>query len=104
MNTRLHLITLAIVFAFLAPVKTNLRAQVLADPDGIEIPDGTRKAIKPANRVPLRSGGFVPLVCSAPVVNVSATAGGQEESFVVVNPLNPMNLVAMSNTNANSIH
>ena len=46
---------------------------------------------------------FVPLTCLEPVVNVSATTGNQAESFMNVNPTNPNNLVATSNTNAASI-
>ena len=72
-------------------------------PEGIEVPDGTRKCIKPENRVPVPADPFVPLACTAPVVNVSATAGNQSESFVVVNPTNTNNLVAFSNTTSNSI-
>ena len=67
------------------------------------MPDGTRKCIKPENRVPVFADLFVPLACSAPVVNVSATAGNQSESFVVVNPTNTNNLVAFANTTSNSI-
>ena len=55
------------------------------------------------DRVPLRPDGFVPLACMVPVVNVSATTGNQAESFVNVNPTNPNNLVATSNTTSNSI-
>src|SRR5436190_383659 len=104
MNTRLRLTALAAVFAFLAPANSALHARMLA-PMGIEVPDGTRKCIwrKPGNRVPVPTDLFVPLACSAPVVNVSATAGNQEESFVVVNPTNTSNLVAISNTTTNSI-
>src|SRR5881394_4042551 len=104
MNTRLRLTALAAVFAFLAPANSALHARMLA-PMGIEVPDGTRKCIwrKPDNRVPVPTDLFVPLACSAPVVNVSATAGNQEESFVVVNPTNTSNLVAISNTTTNSI-
>ena len=47
MNTRLHLTVLAIVFAFLTPTTSILHAQVLAATDGIDVPDGTRKCIKP---------------------------------------------------------
>ena len=102
MNTRLRLTALAAVFAFLTPTTSALHARVLG-PEGIEVPDGTRKCIKPENRVPVPADLFVPLACSAPVVNVSATAGNQAESFVVVNPTNTNNLVAFSNTTANSI-
>ena len=45
----------------------------------------------------------MPLTCLEPVVNVSATTGNQAESFINVNPTNPNNLVATSNTNSNSI-
>ena len=45
-----------------------------------------------------------PLACTASVVNVSATSGNQDESFVVVDPTNTNNIVAFSNMSANSIH
>ena len=95
MNTRLRLTVLAAVFAFLRPHTRPARAS--AGTRGIEVPDGTRKCIKPENRVPVPADPFVPLACLAPVVNVSATAGNQSESFVVVNPTNTNNLVAFSN-------
>ena len=102
MNTRLRLTALAAVFAFLTTTTSALHARVLA-PEGIEVPDGTRKCIKPNDRVPVPTDLFVPLACTAPVVNVSATAGNQDESFVVVNPTNTNNLVAFANTTSNSI-
>src|SRR5436190_7332345 len=102
MNTRLRLMALAAVFAFLTPITSTLYARMLA-PMGIEVPDGTRKCIKPEDRAPVPADLFVPLACSAPVVNVSVTAGNQAESFVVVNPTNTNNLVAISNTTSNSI-
>src|SRR4051794_1280875 len=46
---------------------------------------------------------YQPLVCSAPVVNVSASSVNEDESFVVVNPTNTQNIVAFSNLSANSI-
>ena len=97
MNTRLHLIMLATVFAFLTPTTSILHAQVSAATEGIDVPDGTRKCIKPKERAPIPTGLFTPLTCLEPVVNVSATAGNQAESFVNVNPTNPNNLVATSN-------
>jgi Dockerin type I domain len=103
MNTRLRLTALAAVFAFLTPPTFTLHARVLG-PEAIEVPDGTRKCIKPKDRAPKPTDLlFAPLTCLEPVVNVSATAGNQAESFVVVNPTNTNNLVAISNTNANSI-
>src|SRR6266576_6005658 len=102
MNTRLCLTILA-VFAFLTPAASMLHAQVLAATEGINVPDGTRKCIKPKDRVPKPPDLFAPLSCLESVVNVSATTGNQAESFVNVNPTNPNNLVATSNTNANSI-
>src|SRR6266487_572133 len=103
MNTHLRLIALAAVFAFLTPATFTLHAQVLAPTGGIDVPDGTRKCIKPKNRAPLLTDLLVPFVCTEPVVNVSATPGNQAESFVLVNPTNTNNLVAFSNTNSNSI-
>ena len=102
MNTRLRLTALAAVFALLTPITSALHARELG-PESIEVPDGTRKCIKWESRVPVPADLFVPLACTAPVVNVSATAGNQDESFVVVNPTNTNNLVAFSNTTSNSI-
>ena len=68
------------------------------------MPDGTRKCIFPQERAPRPTDLLlVPLTCLEPVVNVSATTGNQAESFINVNPTNPNNLVATSNTNAASI-
>src|SRR6266478_8532773 len=103
MNTRLHLTVLAAVFAFLTPATSTLHAQVLAATEGIDVPDGTRKCIKPKERAPRPTDLFTPLTCLEAVVNVSATAGNQAESFVNVNPTNTNNIVATSNTNAPSI-
>src|SRR5438552_2809426 len=103
MNTRLHLTMLAAVFAFLTPATSTLHAQVLAATEGIDVPDGTRKCIKPKDRALVPSNLFIPLTCVEAVVNVSATVGNQAESFVVVNPTNTNNLVAFSNTTSNSI-
>src|SRR6266478_8883619 len=97
MNTRLHLTVLAAVFAFLTPATSTLHAQVLAATEGIDVPDGTRKCIKPKERAPRPTDLFTPLACLEPVVNVSATAGNQAESFVNVNPTNTNNIVATSN-------
>ena len=97
MNTRLRLTVLAAVFAFLTPATSTLHGQVLAPTGGIDVPDGTRKCIKPQERAPKPTDLLVPLVCVEPVVNVSATAGNQAESFVNVNPTNTNNLVATSN-------
>ena len=52
MNTRLRLTMLAAVFAFLTPATSILHAQVLAATEGIDVPDGTRKCIKPKDRAP----------------------------------------------------
>ena len=97
MNTRLHLTVLATVFAFLTPATSTLHAQVLAATDGIDVPDGTRKCIKPKERAPRPTDLFTPLTCLEAVANVSATAGNQAESFVNVNPTNTNNIVATSN-------
>ncbi len=102
MNTRLCLTILA-VFAFLTPAASTLHAQVLAATEGIDVPDGTRKCIKPKDRVPKPRDLFTPLACLEAVVNVSATTGNQAESFVNVNPTNPNNIVATSNTTSPSI-
>ncbi|PYK13727.1 MAG: hypothetical protein DME65_00865, partial [Verrucomicrobia bacterium] len=97
MNTRRYLILLATVFALLAPVRSSLHAQVLAPTGGIDVPDGTRKCIKPKERASKPIDLFIPLTCLEAVVNVSATAGNQAESFVNVNPSNTNNIVATSN-------
>src|SRR6478672_7093204 len=96
MITRLHLTVLVTLLALLTPATSP---QMLARTEGaIEVPDGTRKCIKPPERPVnpiLRL--FVPLTCLEPVVNVSTTTGNQAESFINVNPTNPNNLVATSN-------
>src|SRR5206468_4476126 len=94
---------LAAVFAFLTPTTSILHAQVLAASAGVDVPDGTRKCIKPKERAPVPTHLFTPLTCLEAVVNVSATAGNQAESFVNVNPTNTNNIVATSNTDAPSI-
>ena len=103
MNPRLRLIILAAVFSLLTPATSILHAQVLAATEGIDVPDGTRKCIKPKDRAPKSFDLFTPLSCLEAVVNVSATTGNQAESFVNVNPTNTNNIVATSNTNSNSI-
>ena len=45
---------------------------------------------------------YRPHACVEPVVNVSATSGNHAESHIVINPTNPLNLVAFSNISANS--
>src|SRR6266545_4709023 len=97
MNTRLHLTVLAAVFAFLTPATSIMHAQVLAATEGIDVPDGTRKCIKPQERALKPIDLFTPLTCLEAVVNVSATVGNQAESFVNVNPTNTNNIVATSN-------
>jgi hypothetical protein len=97
MNTRLHLTALAAVFTLLTLTTSTLHAQVLSAAEGIDVPDGTRKCIKPKERAPKPIDLFTPLTCLEAVVNVSATAGNQAESFVNVNPTNTNNLVATSN-------
>ncbi len=102
MNTRLRLTAFAAVFAFLTPTPSALHAR-MPGPESIEVPDGTRKCIKPKDRAPVPTTLFAPLSCLAPAVNVSARSGNESESFVVVNPTNPNNLVAFSNLTSNSI-
>jgi len=103
MNTRLRLTALTAVLAFLAPATSILHAQVLAATEGIDVPDGTRKCIKPPDRAVKPFDLFAPLTCLEAVVNVSATTGNQAESFVVVNPTNTNQVVAFSNTTSASI-
>ena len=97
MNTRLHLSIIATVFVLLMPSKSMLHAQLVAPTKHLPIPDGTRKCIKPPERAPQMFQLFTPLTCLEPVVNASATAGNQAESFVNVNPTNTNNIVATSN-------
>ncbi len=65
----------------------------------IAVPKYTRKLPPPPGSThPALPGPYYqPLACLAPVVNVSQTSGNQAESFVVVNPTNPNNVVAFSN-------
>src|SRR5207342_1041304 len=98
MNTRLHLIALAAVFALFTPATSILHAQVRRASEGMDVPDGTRKCIIPQGRAPKPAELLmVPLTFPEPVVNVSATTRNQAESFINVNPTNPNNLVATSN-------
>ncbi len=101
MNRRLCLTMLAAVS--LTSATCIFDAQVLAASQGINVPDGTRKCIKPKGRASVPTNLSAPLACLEPVVNVSAVSGNQSESFVLVNPTNTNNVVAFSNTNANSI-
>jgi cell division septation protein DedD len=92
---------LAAVFAVLTPITPTLHAQILGT-EGIDVPDGTRKCIKPPDRALKPFDLFAPLTCLEPVVNVSATAGNQAESFVVVNPTNTNQIVAFSNNSGSA--
>src|SRR5215472_5041368 len=104
MNTRLQLTLLATFSALLTPSTSMLHAQVVVPTKHIEVPDGTRKCIKPPERALQPFELFRPLTCLEAVVNVSATTGNQAESFINVNPTNPNNIVATSNiASANSI-
>jgi hypothetical protein len=105
MNTRFHLTVLATSFAFLMSLTSP---QMLARIKGaMEVPDGTRKCIMPVQpALDLRAllEPAVPFTCVAPVTNVSLRSGNESESFMLVNPTNPNNLVAFSNlASANSI-
>ncbi len=99
-----RLVAFATVCAFLPALTSTLQAQLLVPKDTRNVPDGTRKCIKPENRFPILTNLFEPLTCLEPVVNVSMRSGNEAESFVVVNPTNTNNLVAFSNlASANSI-
>jgi hypothetical protein len=101
MNTRLQLIILAALFAFLAPATSTLQGHMTG---GIDVPDGTRKCIMPKSPSQRPFQLFTPLSCLEPVINVSVETGNQAESFINVNPTNPNNIVATSNeASANSI-
>ena len=82
------------------PAATN--AALAAAPAGT---DGPRKLPPPAaSAKPVPADpSYQPLVCAAPVVNASQTTGNQSESSVVINPTNPLNIVAFSNATANDI-
>ena len=70
------------------------------------VSNGTRKLPPPPNSVqPVPADpSYRPLTCSSSVVNVSQTPGNESESFTVVNPGNPNNIVVFSNVaTANSI-
>src|SRR5436309_6781487 len=103
MNTDLRLPILVTAIAFLTPATFMLQAQLLPATGGIDRPELPRKCIKPKERAPVPIDLFTPLTCLEAVVNVSATAGNQAESFVNVNPTNTNNIVATSNTDAPSI-
>src|SRR5437868_5067934 len=61
-------------------------------------PSYIRKLPPTGNIVPVSPNpDYSTLVCAAPVANVSARLGNESESFVVVNPTNPNNIVAFSN-------
>ena len=104
MNRRLRLAAVAAAFAFLTPTTSIMHGQVLAATEGINVPELPRKCIKPKERAWVPNDLLVPLTCLEPVVNVSATAGNQAESFVNVNPTNPNNIVATSNNPGSSQH
>src|ERR1043166_4683450 len=100
MNTRLRLIALAAIFTFFTPFNSVLHAQFLKSNANTNIPDGTRKCIKPKEHPWAPTDLLkpsVPFTCVAPVTNVSVSSGNESESFLVVNPTNPNNLVAFSN-------
>ena len=98
MNTRLRRTAFAAVFAFLTPTTSTLHAQVLAAPKGIEVPDGTRKCIKPQNRAPVPSRSVRAVrLRGARSKRQRHDPAIEAESFVIVNPTNPNNLVAFSN-------
>jgi len=89
---------LAALLALITPTTSTSHAQMLQTTQGINVPDGTRKCIKPPERPQKPIDQLlVPLACLEAVVNVSATTGNQAESFINVNPTNPNNLVATSN-------
>ncbi len=100
MNTRLRLTVLAAFFTFLTPFNSVLQAQFPKSNANTNIPDGTRKCIKPKERaleVTDLLKPSVPTTCVAPVTNVSIRSGNESESFVLANPTNPNNLVTFSN-------
>ena len=71
MNTRLRLTILAALFAFLAPATSILQGHMIG---GIDVPDGTRKCIKPKDPARPSFELFTPLSCLEPVINVSASS------------------------------
>src|SRR5260370_13482449 len=93
MKACLRLTELAAVFAFLTATTSTIHAQVLAATEGIDVAQLPRKCIKPKERAPIPTDLFAPFACLEPVVHVSATLCNQADSFVLVNPTNPNNIV-----------
>ena len=75
-----------------------------SDYDQTDVPAGPRKSIKPPDREPVVTAApdYLRLACTNPVVNVSARAGNESESFVNVNPTNTNSLTTFSNQSSGS--
>jgi hypothetical protein len=82
----------------------GLAAASIPAQTGTDATGGTRKAPPPENREAAPpTSNRQPQVCTDPVINVSATTGNQAESHLVINPTNPQNMVAFSNSSGSSI-
>jgi hypothetical protein len=98
MNTRLRLTMVAASFAFITLTMSTLQAQRLAEKQDRYVPDGTRKCLKPKNQDPILKRLLQqPEACIVPVINASARSGNEDETYVVVNPINTNQVVAFSN-------
>lgn len=89
-----------------ARVQPGSAAPAAAAAPATDGPAGPRKLPPPQSAITPAPGNpnYRPFACVAPVVNVSARVGNEDESFVVINPNNPNNIVAFSNlATANSI-
>lgn len=108
MKKRLGLVALTAAFTFLTLIGSTLHAQrMLPKNQDKNVPDGTRKCIKPKS-----TDRFIndllkpaePLACFVPVINTSARVGNESETYVVVNPTNTNQVVVFSNLSSeNSI-
>ena len=105
MKIRRQLTFLALIL--LTPATSILHAQVLRATNTRNVPDGTRKCIMPKSAERIINDLIKPAepaACVVPVVNVSARAGNESETYVVVNPTNTNQVVAFSNLSSeNSI-
>jgi hypothetical protein len=70
---------------------------IASEAGSISAQEAARKSPPPPGAQPARPAQGVRQVCVEPVVNVSQRTGNESESFVVINPTNPNNIVAFSN-------
>jgi hypothetical protein len=80
-----------------APVAADTSTEGYSHTDRLRPPPGSVKPVPP-------DPNYRSQACAAPVTNLSRRPGNEAESFVVVNPTNPNNIVVFSNLQtANSI-